>query len=119
MVLQGRRVLLVEDDVILMMALQDMMTGFGCVVAGTAMTVGQGLALARDLALDLAVLDINLRGELVTPVAEALVERGVPFIFASGYDAALVATLADRPRVAKPYRKQQIFDALCGVAAAP
>ena len=115
--LQGLRVLLVEDDVFLMMGLQDMVTGFGCIVAGTAMTVRKAVVLAGELPLDLAILDINLQGELVTPVAEALAGRGVPFIFASGYDAELASALADRPRVAKPYRTQQIFDALSQVMA--
>jgi CheY-like chemotaxis protein len=112
MSLQGKRVLLVEDDVLLLMSLQDMVAGFGCSVADSAMAVAPALSLARDAPIDVAVLDVNLNGELVTPVAELLVARGVPFIFATGYDARILPSLADRPRVAKPYSAEQIRDAL-------
>jgi CheY-like chemotaxis protein len=112
MSLQGKRVLLVEDDVLLLMSLQDMVEGFGCSVADSAMAVAPALSLARDASIDVAVLDVNLNGELVTPVAELLVARGVPFIFATGYDARILPSLADRPRVAKPYSAEQIRDAL-------
>lgn len=112
MSLQGKRVLLVEDDVLLLMSLQDMVAGFGCSVADSAMAVAPALSLARDASIDVAVLDVNLNGELVTPVAELLVARGVPFIFATGYDARILPSLADRPRVAKPYSAEQIRDAL-------
>jgi DNA-binding response OmpR family regulator len=119
MSLLGKRVLLVEDDVLLMMSLQDMVADFGCTVADCAMSVGAALELARDTAIDIAVLDVNLQGELVTPVAELLAARGVPFIFATGYDALIVPSLAGRPRVAKPYRAEQIRDAMLRALSEP
>jgi CheY-like chemotaxis protein len=116
--LRDKRVLVVEDDLLLMMNLQDMLADFGCRVVGSAMVVDNALALARDLPIDLAVLDVNLRGELVTPVAEALVARGVPFLFATGYDSQILASLADRPRLAKPYSADQLLGALLKIVAA-
>jgi CheY-like chemotaxis protein len=117
--LQGKRVLIVEDDVLLLMSLQDMVTTFGCTIANSAMAVGPALQMARDPALDLAILDINLCGKLVTPVAEMLASRGVPFIFASGYDAQMVPSVGERPRVSKPYTSNQIRTALLAALAAP
>lgn len=119
MSLHGKRVLLVEDDVLLLMSLQDMIAEFGCMAAGSAMAVGAALDLARDAAIDIAVLDVNLQGELVTPVAELLAARGVPFIFATGYDAGIVPSFAARPRVAKPYRAEQIRDAMLRALSEP
>jgi DNA-binding response OmpR family regulator len=112
MSLQGKRVLVVEDDALLLMSLQDMLADFGCAVAGCAMALEPALQMARDLAIDIAVLDVNLGGELVTPVAELLAARGVPFVFATGYDSHIVPSLADRPRVAKPYTGKQLEAAL-------
>jgi DNA-binding response OmpR family regulator len=112
MSLEGKRVLIVEDDALLLMSLQDMMSDFGCAVAGCAMALDPALQMARDLPIDIAVLDVNLAGELVTPVAELLAAKGVPFVFATGYDSHIVPSLADRPRVAKPYTGKQLEAAL-------
>ena len=112
MSLQGKRVLVVEDDALLLMALQDMLSDLGCSVAGCAMALDPALQMARDLPVDVALLDVNLGGELVTPVAELLAGKGVPFVFATGYDSHIVPSLADRPRVAKPYTGKQLEAAL-------
>ena len=112
MSLQGKRVLVVEDDALLLMSLQDMLADFGCAVAGCAMALEPALQMARDLPVDLAVLDVNLGGEMVTPVAEFLAGKGVPFVFATGYDSHIVPSLIDRPRVAKPYTGKQLEAAL-------
>ena len=112
MSLEGKRVLLVEDDALLLMSLEDMMSEFGCAIVGIAMALDAAVQLARDADIDLGVLDVNLAGELVTPAAQLLVQRGVPLVFATGYDAHIVPTLADRPRVSKPYTRQQLKDAM-------
>jgi hypothetical protein len=104
--------------VLLLMSLQDMVTDFGCIIANCAMAVGPALEMARDPALDIAILDFNLQGKYVTPVAELLSSRHVPFIFASGYDAGMMASFADRPRVSKPYTANQILAALLVALAA-
>lgn len=118
MSLAGKRVLLVEDDALLMMVLQDTLSDFGCVVAGWAMALDPARQMARDLEIDLAVLDVNIGGQMVTPVAELLVAKGVPFVFATGYDSHIVPSLANRPRVIKPYTGKQLETALLLALAA-
>src|SRR5689334_12522959 len=110
MVLQGKRVLIIEDDPLLLMSLEDMLAELGCTVAGSAMALTPALALARELSIDLAVLDVNLAGELVTPAAEVLASRGIPFVFATGYDLGIVPALQDRPLLRKPYTRNQLAE---------
>jgi CheY-like chemotaxis protein len=85
---QGLRVFLVEDEAIVAMAMEDMLTDLGCIVAGVAGTLAQALNRIGAMAgaMDGAILDVNLGGgEKVYPVADALTIQGVPFIFATGY----------------------------------
>jgi PAS domain S-box-containing protein len=86
--LQGRRVLVAEDEPTLAMELQAALTGLGCEVLGPATTVEEGLSLALregPRGIDIAVLDVNLHGRTVFPLAEMLQERGVPVLYATGY----------------------------------
>jgi CheY-like chemotaxis protein len=106
--LTGLRVLVVEDEAMVAMMIEDMLSDLGCVVMDVAGTVSRGVALANDpeLALDGAILDINLGGEKVYPVAVALAARRVPFIFSTGYSVAGVAEqFAHIPILAKPYER--------------
>jgi DNA-binding LytR/AlgR family response regulator len=83
------------------------------VVVDVAGTLARGVALAEKLAIDGAILDINLGGEKVFPVAERLAERGVPFVFCTGYGLAGVpADFAQAPTLAKPYDQRQLHDLL-------
>jgi CheY-like chemotaxis protein len=83
---QGRRrVLVVEDEMMVAMLVEDMLTDLGHQVVGPAMRLEQALPLAREAEIDFAVLDINLGGEQSFPIADVLRERGIPFIFATGY----------------------------------
>lgn len=87
----GRTVLLVEDDYFIVKDLRRQLEGAGAVILGPASNVSDALELIKTLPrVDAAVLDINLQGEMVFPVADALAERGVPFVFATGYDAVSV-----------------------------
>ena len=83
--LEGCRVLVVEDELAIAMLLESALEDEGCVIVGPYGGVRDALAAARNETLDLAVLDINLAGEMVFPVAEVLAERGVPFLILSGY----------------------------------
>lgn len=101
--LQGRRILLVEDDYLIATDLARAFGAAGAEIAGPVPTVGEALALARQAPLDGAVLDIDLQGEDVYPVADALKRRRIPFIFATGYDAGVIPPAYDgAPRCEKP-----------------
>ena len=104
--LTGLRLLVVEDEMMVAMMVEDLLTDMGCVVVDVAGTLARGLELAADprLALDGAVLDVNLGGDKVYPIADALAARGVPFIFATGYGIAGIAEdFSHIPALAKPY----------------
>jgi CheY-like chemotaxis protein len=116
--LQGRRVLIVEDELMIRMLLEDMLSDFGCVLAAEAGTIESALAAVRETQFDVAVLDVNVEGALITPVAAALAARGVPFVFATGYGArGLPEGFTDRPVVQKPFETVALEKAL-GVALA-
>ncbi len=102
---RGRRILVVEDEYVLAQDLRLELEDAGAEVLGPAPSVAEALALlAREAPPDAAILDVNLGGELVFPVAEALRERGVPFMFATGYDrSSLPPAYADVPRCEKPF----------------
>jgi CheY-like chemotaxis protein len=86
--LAGRRVLVVEDEPLIAMLLEDMLSDLEVTIAGVAESVPAALDLLQGLEeVDGAILDMNLRGRSVEPVAEALAKRGIPFVFASGYGA--------------------------------
>ena len=84
--LLGSRVLVVEDEVMVAWILEDMLAELGCQVVGPAARVEQALAMVDAETIDFAVLDVNLNGQKSFPVADALVSRGVPFVFSTGYD---------------------------------
>jgi CheY-like chemotaxis protein len=103
------RLLVVEDEMLVALALEEMLGDFGCVVVDVAGTLDRGLALAGELTLDGAILDINLGGEKVFPVARRLAERGVPFVFCTAYGtAALPPCFATAPTLTKPYNEQRL-----------
>ncbi|SDB58766.1 Response regulator receiver domain-containing protein [Bauldia litoralis] len=95
------------------MLLEEMLNELGAVVAAQASTVPEAIALATRGGFDIAVLDLNLGGEKVFPVAQALKATGLPFVFASGYGASEVpAEFAGCPVVAKPYDIERLASAL-------
>ncbi len=113
--LKGLRLLVVEDEPMAALELQDMLGDCGCEVVGVASNLLRGLAIAcnEQMALDGAVLDINLGGEQVYPVAERLKTRGVPFIFSTGYGkAGRAPSFAHIPTLNKPYGPQELEDTL-------
>jgi PAS domain S-box-containing protein len=112
--LHQRRLLVVEDEYMLADELQRELTRVGAVVLGPVPSVGMALELlAREAELDGAVLDVNLGGELVYPVADALTERAIPFVFVTGYDACVLPPrFAQAPRCGKPVKLDCIREAL-------
>ncbi len=102
--LSGRRILVVEDEALVAMLVEDALLEAGAQVIGPVATVAQALALLERETPDAAVLDLNLAGENSTPVADALVKRGLPFVVATGYGAeGLPPNHARVPVLAKPY----------------
>ena len=111
------RILVVEDEMLVAMNIEDMLLDLGHEVAGLASRLEPALSLAREADFDLAMLDVNLAGEPSFPVAEILVERGIPFLFATGYGAGGIAEAhRDRPVLEKPFRAQDLGAALARIA---
>jgi CheY-like chemotaxis protein len=116
--LKGLRVLVVEDEALVALQLEDMLSELGCTVVGPASRVGQGLDLLGTETVDAAVLDLNVAGELVYPVAKSLADQGCPFIFVTGYGASGVAAdYRDRQILQKPILLGQLRKAM--LAAVP
>ncbi|HTP83396.1 MAG TPA: response regulator [Alphaproteobacteria bacterium] len=111
--LSGRRILVVEDDLMIAMLIDDVLKEAGCEVVGPLPRLAPALQAASTERLDGAVLDINLAGELVSPVADRLIERGVPFLFLTGYGwHMLPERFHTRPLVTKPCRQEMLLTAL-------
>ena len=110
--LKGARVLIVEDAVLLALELETGLSEAGARVVGPAYELEEGMALLNQ-PIDAAVLDANLNGRSVMPVAQALFERGVPFVFATGYGEAGGAPAGfDAPIIRKPYDVTQVAAAV-------
>jgi CheY-like chemotaxis protein len=107
----GLRVLVVEDEPVVAMCLEDILDSLGCVTIGPASRLAEGLALAEQGGLDAAILDINLGGERSTAIAQALQERCIPFVFASGYGSPPEG-FSSPPLIEKPYREAEVVAAL-------
>ena len=115
--LDGLRILVVEDEVLVSMVIEDMLSGLGCRVVGPAGNVTEALALIEAGGIDGVLLDVNLGGErLGFRVADALASRGIPFLFASGYGKSiLTAPHLDRPVLPKPFDETMLREALRGL----
>jgi CheY-like chemotaxis protein len=118
--LAGLRLLVVEDEAMVAMLLEEMLSDLGCIVVEVVGSVSGGLARVGDAALDFdaAVLDVNLGGEKVYPVADKLAGKGVPFIFSTGYGLAGIAPdYARIPTLAKPFGPRALATTLLAVLA--
>lgn len=102
--LDGVRVLVVEDEALVAMLLEDMLSDLGAQVVATAGSVKEAVDLARAGGLDVAILDVNLGSDSSAPVAEALAAAGTPFVFATGYgESGVPEAFRGRPALQKPY----------------
>ncbi|MGL9617450.1 response regulator [Bradyrhizobium sp. U531] len=111
--LAGQRVFVVEDEALVMMLLEDSLLDAGCEVAGMASRVDEALEKAAALAYDVAVLDVNLNGRQTFEVARCIAERGIPYVFATGYGpASLLADFRHVPILQKPFQQQDLETAL-------
>lgn len=110
--LTGRHILIVEDEMIVALDLSDVVERLGCTAAVVG-RVGKALEAAATQRFDAAILDLNLAGEPVYPVADALRRRETPFVIASGYSAdGIEPAYRDGPRIVKPYSARDVEAAL-------
>ena len=120
--LRDRRILIVEDEYMIAEFLQYELEDAGAIVAGMISNVDDGLQQVRgNLALDAAILDVNLGGQAVFPLADELTARGVPFVFTTGYDASSIPPrFAHVERYVKPYNTAAMLGGIARVInAAP
>jgi CheY-like chemotaxis protein len=111
--LEGLRILLVEDSPVVAPFTADILAELGCKVVGPAPNMAAARTLVEQGEFDAALMDIHIRGERVFPLCEILKTREVPFILTSGYaDWTMPEKWKDRPRLLKPYKMQQVEDAL-------
>jgi len=112
------RVLIVEDAAMVSMLIEDMVCDLGGHVVGPASSVEQAMALALEADLDLAILDINVDGLAIYPVADVLRCRGVPFIFMTGYDSSVIPQHYQGQCVlSKPFSHQTFCDTVDDILA--
>lgn len=108
--LAGLRILVAEDEFLLAAQLEDELHAAGCVVLGPFTSVAAAMQACGTEQFDLALLDVNLRGEMIYPVIDELRLRGLPFVLLSGYSAAnLPERLRTMPRVAKPHESATLL----------
>jgi CheY-like chemotaxis protein len=114
--LKGVRVLVVEDEYFVAILIEEILESAGCIVMGPIPRLPEALDAIEHEDYDVAVLDVNLAGERINPVADALSERNIPFLFVTGYGAnALPGEYAQRPHICKPFRMAELLGALSGV----
>ena len=99
-----RRMLVVEDEILVAMMIEDSLVSIGVEVAGVVGTLDEALKRANEGGFDCALLDVHLRGRDIYPVAELLAAKGVPFIFATGYGQGMLPEKwRERPVLQKPF----------------
>jgi CheY-like chemotaxis protein len=113
MPLRGTRVFVVEDDGLIAMHLKSMLASLNCEVVGSAVRVPDALKKVGALSFDMALVDVNLAGTMSYPVADALKELGVPFIFTTSYGRpALPPEMRTTPVLSKPFGLASLTNAL-------
>ncbi len=112
------RVLVVEDESMIAMLIEDSLCELGHEVAAIASRIQEALDIARRGQFDIAIVDINLDGEPSYPVADILVERNVPFIFATGYGSKGLDTTrySNIPLLTKPFLDSELETALAQIS---
>ena len=115
----GSRVFVVEDETLVLFNLEDILDQLGCEIAGQAMRLEQAVNLAKSVGpVDVAILDVNIGGAPVFPVAQILSERGIPMLFATGYGRdGLPAEWQGHAVIVKPYSQQDVERALTPLLA--
>ena len=109
----GGSVFLVEDEVMIRMMVADMLEELGYSVAAEAGEINEAMKLAQSTEFDLAILDVNVNGKVISPVAEVIQARNRPFVFATGYGAqGLPEEFRNRPTLQKPFQMETLAQVL-------
>jgi len=115
---EAKRVLIVEDEFLVAMLLEDLLTEMGHQVIGTFAQVDEAMKFANQADVNFAILDINLAGATSFPVAEILRRRGIPFLFASGYGSTgLTSPFENELTLQKPYEPAELERAIAEASA--
>jgi CheY-like chemotaxis protein len=118
--LSGRRVLVVEDEMLVLMMIEDMLADLGCKSVISAATVDKALALINEQVFDVAVLDMNLNGDDSHLVAEAIAARGIPFFYSTGNTSRTLRDgYSDRPVLKKPFKYEELAATIARLKLAP
>lgn len=118
--LSGRRVLVVEDEMLILFMIEDLLADLGCESVSSAATVEKALALIDQQVFDVVLLDMNLKGSDSHPVAEALSALGTPFIYSTGNTGQDVREgFSDRPVLRKPFKSDELVAILARLKLAP
>jgi len=116
----GKRVLVVEDEPMIRLLLDDMLTDLGYTMAAEAGRLEEALAVAENGEFDVAILDVNLNGQPISPVVDVLTARGVPFVFVSGYARrGIPEEHSTIPLLQKPFQADGLARALAAIAPKP
>jgi CheY-like chemotaxis protein len=112
------RILVVEDEYLIRMLLEDMLGDLGHTVAAAVGTIAEAKELAATGEFDCAVLDVNLDGQEIFPVADILMKRGMPFVFVTGYgESSLPEAYRGRPALQKPFQAERLEQTLASMLA--
>jgi CheY-like chemotaxis protein len=112
------RILIVEDESLIRMLLEDMLTDLGYSVAAAVGTIAEASKVAQEGEFDVAILDVNLDNDPIYPVADILAKRGLPFVFVTGYgERSLAEPYRDRPALQKPFQAEQLEKTLANLLA--
>lgn len=105
----GRRIVIVEDEMLIGMLLEDMLADLGHQVVAVVPRVREALSAVETQTFDFAILDVHLSGQPVFPVADVLIERGIPFVFATGYgERGLPEAYRGQRILQKPFSKEDL-----------
>lgn len=118
-VLDGKRILLAEDEALIALMVEEMLVELGADIVARVGTIADALAVAATVTCDAAVLDINLRGAAVFPAAALLDRRGIPIVFATGYGRGALGAGYTGPVIEKPYTCHKLARALATALAEP
>ena len=117
--LAGRRVMVVEDEVLVAMLIEDILADEQCVVLGPYGDLDEALRAGETEQMDMALLDMNLRGRLSLPLADLLARRGIPFLLLTGYGEAAGRMMTAKPHpwpiCAKPFTSKGLVSAMAGL----